>query len=235
MAGKILNLCVCVPSNGSWSSDFGRNLVTATAEFMTYRPLKAKGWTGKIYQTLTADSSMLVRNRHDLVRASMKAGASHIMLLDADMKFPKDLFARWIELDKPVIAANATYRRVPVKPIARGFDSEEPIDSRERSGLEAVRQVGCAVMMLKREVFVKIRPPYFMMDWVPDLGGYVGEDIYFCQLLQENGFEVLVDHDVSPLIEHMGSYSYGYKDIGVLQESELDVGARERFKSGAVG
>ena len=209
---KLLNVCICVPSNGMWMSDFGRCLVTAAMEFQNWQPPKEMGYTGRITQTLTADSSMLVRNRHDLVKASMKAGATHILFLDSDMKFPRDLIARMLLRNEVILAANATQRRLPIKPIAHDFDGQL-INSAERSGVEEVRQVGCAVMMIKREFFENVRPPYFLMDWTPDAESYSGEDIYFCAVAQEAGYKVMIDHDLSRDIEHMGFYSFGYKDI----------------------
>jgi hypothetical protein len=156
---------------------------------------------------------MLVRNRHDLVKAAMKAGATHILFLDSDMKFPKDLISRMILQDQTILAANATQRRLPIKPVAHDFEGQL-IDSSTRSGLEEVRQVGCAVMMIKREFFESVSPPYFLMDWTPDAQSYSGEDIYFCAVAQEAGYKVMIDHDLSREIEHVGFYSFGYKDVG---------------------
>jgi len=228
---EILNLCVCVPSAGTWDVDFGRSLVTATANFMLWTPPKEMGYRGRIFQILTADSSMLVRNRHDLVKAAMKAGASHILFLDSDMTFPKDLFERMIEIDAPILAANCTHRRMPVKFTAHDFDGLI-IDSREKKGLQSVRQVGCAVMMIKREFFEKAQPPYFLMDWTPDYQSYSGEDVYFCQVAQEAGFNVVIDHELSMEIEHVGRYRYGPKDVGLENFSQEELESKQRFMEG---
>jgi hypothetical protein len=205
-----------------WMSDFGRGLVTAAMEFQNWQPPEEMGYKARVTQTLTADSSMLVRNRHDLVKSAMKAGATHILFLDSDMKFPRDLISRMILQDKVILAANATQRRLPIKPIAHDFEGKL-IDSSQRTGLEAVRQVGCAVMMIKREFFENVPPPYFLMDWTPEAQSYSGEDIYFCAVAQEAGYDIFVDHELSREIEHMGFYSFGYKDVesfGVVSEAD---------------
>jgi hypothetical protein len=58
-------------------------------------------------------------------------------------------------------------------------------------------------------VLKALKPPLFMMEWVPDTGGYCGEDIYFCQVAQEAGFDVWIDHDLSQNILHVGRMAYG--------------------------
>jgi hypothetical protein len=214
-----------------WLSDFGRNLVTAAMEFQNWRPPKELGYTQRLTQILTSDSSMLVRNRHDLVKASLKAGATHILFLDSDMKFPKDIIGRMILQDQIILAANATQRRLPIKPIAHDFNGKM-IDSSERTGLEAVRQVGCAVMMIKREFFENTQPPYFLMDWTPEMQSYSGEDIYFCAVAQEAGYDVMVDHDLSKEIEHVGFYSFGYKDVGFGEVGVADQVSKLAFYGG---
>ena len=39
-------------------------------------------------------------------------------------------------------------------------------------------------------------------------GGLVGEDVYFCKLARERGFDVFVDHDLSKDCGHVGMLEY---------------------------
>ncbi len=200
-----LNVVVCVPSTGVWASSFGHSLVIMAADFMTWRPVGCKS---KFIQVFTQDSSMLVQSRHDLVKNALAAGATHVLFLDSDMVFPKDLLQRLLEDGKDIVGVNCTTRGWPVTHIAHDF-MQDLIDSRYRTGLEKVQQVGLAVMLIRAEVLKKLRPPMFMMEWVPDTGSYCGEDIYFCQLAQEAGFDVWVDHDLSKKVLHIGHMAFG--------------------------
>lgn len=200
-----LNVVICVPSTGVWASGFGHALAIMVADFMTWRPAGCKS---KFVQIFTQDSSMLVQSRHDLVKNALGAGATHVLFLDSDMVFPKNLLQDLLLRDKDIVAVNCTTRGWPVAFIAHDF-MQDLVDSRGRTGLEKVQQVGLAVMLIKAHVLKALRPPMFMMEWVPDTGSYCGEDIYFCQLVQDAGFDVWIDHDLSSKVLHVGHMAFG--------------------------
>lgn len=217
-----LNVVVCIPSTGTWVSAFGHAFAMMVADFMTWRP---EGCKSKFIQILTQDSSMLVQSRHDLVKTALKYDATHVLFLDCDMVFPKDLLRRLLEADKDIVGLNCTTRGFPLTHIAHDF-MQELIDSRGRTGLEKVQQVGLAVMLIRADVLRRLRPPLFMMEWIPDTGAYCGEDIYFCQLAQEAGFDIWVDHDLSQNILHVGKLAYGQDLMRIAPEIAAVVEAR---------
>lgn len=221
-----LNVVICVPSTGTWVSAFGHALAVMTADFMTWRP---SGCKSKFIQIFTQDSSMLVQSRQDLVKSALGAGATHVLFLDSDMVFPKDLLQRLLEDGKDIVGVNCTTRGWPVAHIAYDF-MQDLVDSRQRVGLEKVQQVGLAVMLIRAEVLRRLRPPLFMMEWVPDTRSFCGEDIYFCQLAQEAGFDVWVDHDLSKKVLHVGTMAFGpdLMRIGPEVKALLDARAQER-------
>lgn len=161
---------------------------------------------------LTAESSMLSQSRQELVRKALQNGATHIMFIDSDMFFPPWTLQKLLEAKRSFVAANCTTRVEPVLATAHDFKNER-IDSNGKSGLQQVQQVGLAISLIRKEVFDKIPPPHFLMDWIPDRKAYCGEDIYFTQLLQAHGFSTWIDHDLSLEIEHVGSRRYGFNDI----------------------
>lgn len=211
-----LNVVICVPSTGLWVSGFGQALSIMVADFMVWRP---EGCKSKYLQIFTQDSSMLVQSRQDLVKAALSAGATHVLFLDSDMVFPKDLLKTMLLHDKDVLGLNCTTRAWPPLHIAHDF-MQERIDSRDRTGLEKVQQVGLAVMLVKVAVLRKLRPPIFMMEWIPATKSFCGEDIYFCQLVQDAGYDVWVDHDLSQKILHVGPMAFGSDLISVSEPVE---------------
>lgn len=224
-----IDVGVCVPSTGLWMQQFGKSLALAFADFMNWIPDPKYGYTSKRLQLLTARSSMLVQSRHNLVKSAMKAGCTHILSLDSDMAFPKDIIQRMLVRDKDILAANCTTRVFPTEPVAYGFDGKK-VDSRKKHGLQRVRQAGLAVCMVKRNVFAKLRPPLFSMEWIPDMNMYSGEDVYFTQLAHASGFDVWIDHDLSKEIYHCGFYTYGHDDIGRVMDDTKDKEAELAFQ-----
>ena len=89
----------------------------------------------------------------------------------------------------------------------------------ESTGLQAVDHLGMGCVLLDARVFTKIEPPAFefltertraedgtLVDWLT-----VGEDVTFCRKLRDAGFEVLLDHDLSKDVYHVGEFRYGHE------------------------
>jgi len=222
-----LNVVVCVPSTGVWASSFGHALTIMAADFMTWRP---PGCKSKFIQVFTQDSSMLVQSRHDLVKNALAAGATHVLFMDSDMVFPKETLQRLLEADKDIIGVNCTTRGWPVTHIAHDHQ-QEIVDSRGKTGLEKVQQVGLAVMLIKAGVLKSLRPPMFMMEWVPDTRSYCGEDIYFCQLAQDAGYDIWIDHDLSQQVLHVGHMAFGPDLMRIGPEVKALMEARGKAKT----
>lgn len=58
------------------------------------------------------------------------------------------------------------------------------------------------------------------MDWIPALGTYCGEDVYFSQKMAEIGVDLWIDHDISREISHVGKKKYSFDDI---DEKDLEI------------
>jgi hypothetical protein len=199
-------VAISVPSNGEWESGTAMSVAMLITDFMRFG---LPGLRTRTVHLNSTESSMLVSNRHAAVRTALAHGASHLLFVDSDMRFPPWALRRLLYHDVPVVAANCTKRSFPVSGTALDFDGKE-VDSRGKKGLEKVRQVGAAFMLIRRDVLEALKPPMFLMEWVPDIGGYCGEDVYFCQLVQNAGFDVLIDHELSMYIGHIGKCTYGW-------------------------
>jgi hypothetical protein len=213
-----INLCVCIPSMGTWKSKFGQSVAMMFSEFMLWKP---EGLRSKQLQLVNIESSMLVHNRHLCVVKALQQGATHILFLDADIQFPKNLPQRLIERDKDVVAGDYTIRGFPAVGVARNSDGEH-INPLKKNGMQKVRFAGLGVMMIKADVLKKLRPPLFMMEWIPDHKGYCGEDVYFCQLLQEAGVDIWIDHEVSKDLRHIGDFQYSWK-MAALSDKYVEI------------
>jgi hypothetical protein len=168
-------------------------------------------------------SSALPQNRHNLVREAQKMGVSHILFLDDDMTFPPDTLERMLRAGKPIVAANCTTRALPI--VTTAIKNEKRITSLGKTGLEYVDQVGMAVMLIDMKVFDRVPLPWFSFAWdaeYPDT--YCSEDMFFCKKARAEGIPIVVDHELSQQIGHVGELEYRHD---MVDEAELaEVNAR---------
>ena len=147
-----------------------------------------------------AIGTIVPNNRNMLVQVARALGASHLLFIDSDMRFPVDVIDRLLRHEKPVIAANCM-QRTQDAPTARNGDG--PIYFRNgRSGIEQVTVAGTGVMLIRMDVFDRIEPPYFTYAWDRIMHTHVGEDVMFCERLRRAGVEIWIDNDLSQSVWH---------------------------------
>jgi len=187
-----------------------KSLVFLTSHFLK---TKVKGYPSNEFVLLTVQGSMLVQSRHSLVRKALEEDCSHILFLDSDMKFPKTILNALLEDRKEIVAANCTTRSMPPVPVAHDLNGER-LQSYGRVGLQKVQQTGLAVCLIQADVFKRLQPPFFSMEWIPECQAYCGEDIYFTQYAKEAaGVDCWINHTVSRDIKHIGSMAYGHDQV----------------------
>lgn len=208
--GKRIDVAVCVPTSGLWQADFGRSLAMMFVQANSWRPEGVRSFKISLFSKF---SSMLVHNRHELVLHALKRECTHVLFLDDDMVFPPDTLQRLLGWDKDFVAANCTTKGNPTEFIAHDLGWKR-VDSRGKEGVQRVQHVGLAVALIKTDVFMAMDPPLFMMEWVPDMQAYCGEDVFFCAKAQEKGIEIWVDHGLSREVGHVGKLVYGAGLVG---------------------
>ena len=169
----------------------------------------------------TSHGTLIASQRRELARQALKEGADYFLWLDSDMRFPKETIGHLIARDKPIVAANYATRRMPVKPVAM-MDEKGKIGrvytAPDSEGLQPVDYVGMGVLMVKREVFEKMEQPWFAIPYSTKGDHYIGEDVFFCTKAREAGFEVLVDHDLSHHVKHIGTFEYSHEGAWGMKE-----------------
>ncbi|MCC2627573.1 MAG: hypothetical protein K0S14_1223 [Thermomicrobiales bacterium] len=152
--------------------------------------------------------------REQLARQALDWGATHMLWLDSDMIFPKDALLRLMRHNQYVVGANYSTRRTPPRPVAtlELGDSKESdrrlYTTEEDTGLQEVEHIGFGCVLTHANVFhaqADRQQPFFLCSHGTIPGrGFVGEDVYFCHRAREKGFHVMVDHDLSKLVAHVG-------------------------------
>lgn len=154
----------------------------------------------------TATGTYLSNLRTKLARTALQNGASHILFIDSDMRFPDSTIDRLVKADKDIIGANCVSR---TQGTTTARIDEQFVQSKGKTGLEQVDFLGMGVTLIKAEVFKKLDEPWFAMPWNMAEKEHVGEDIYFCKMARDAGFEVWVDHDLSKEVKHTGQKEWG--------------------------
>lgn len=157
---------------------------------------------------IKTNCSNIATARNDLVQEAIDASFTHILFLDDDMTFPFDMLDHLCKYDAPVVAANCCQKRDEIMFTAIGLDRKR-VDSRGKTGWEQVRRAGTGIMLIDLSIFEKLAKPWFNFEWNADSQKLIGEDYYFCRSLNRANVPIIIDHDISQHIGHVGSYTYG--------------------------
>lgn len=168
-------------------------------------------------------TAYLPSSRTRLARAALDRGASHILWLDSDMRFPKDALVRLLSHHVPIVAASYSMRRMPLAPVASdGFDQSTPhYVANDATGLESVGMVGMGCMLTTTELFRALPEPWFATPYDPERGDVIGEDVWFCQRVHEAGYDVLVDAALTNEVGHLGEWEFGNAQLNAFHEQTL--------------
>jgi hypothetical protein len=150
--------------------------------------------------------------RNKAVKAAQAAGASHLLFLDSDMRFPEDTLDRLLAHNLDIVAANYVQRTMSEWCVARA--GGVPVQSEGRTGLQWVDSTGTGVMLIKMSVFNAVSKPWF--DTPFNGQTFTGEDVYFCQRARSLRFPVHIDHDLSQDVRHQGSVELSVQERPVL-------------------
>jgi len=194
-----VNVAVGIPSTDAWVVQFGLSLATMCSFFgMTRIP----GCSEQRLHILSSQGSMLPQLREQLVLSAMKAGCSHLLMVDSDMKFPRDVMHKLLSHNKDIVAANCVTKRIPAEVTARGFQDEAVYSDEKAFGLEEVESVGTAVILIRLAVMQRIPRPWFCQEWMPEIQHFCGEDRYFIRKARKYGFKTFIDHDLSKKVSY---------------------------------
>lgn len=168
--------------------------------------------------------------RQELMEVIRNRGTSWTLWLDTDMRFPKDTLVRLINHQQPVVGINYAKRRVPTDYVAikklgleDGERSQRLATTDESEGLEEVEAMGFGACLIRGDVIMDLpeltEGPWFDIEWLPERGQWIGEDVSFFRLVREKlGYRLFVDHDLSKECAHIGQWEYRLEHV--LPEEE---------------
>lgn len=139
------------------------------------------------------------RNRNLMIQGGLEQGCTHILFLDDDVAFEKDLLTRLLAHDKDIVSGLYLMRSYPHTPIAFDYADETGrcrthYLSNDESGLIEVLAVGLGCCLIKTEVFRNVEEPWIRLGelekdhWCDDIG--------FFKRVREAGYKMYCDLDV---------------------------------------
>ncbi len=171
-------------------------------------------------QLASYGSTILPFSRQVLAASSLEWGATHLLWIDSDMEFPRDMLLRCLRYTHPIVGINAMSRRMPWRNTAQHEDQKEVQTTLDSSGLEKVARMGFGVVWTAAEVFRVIELPWFDFEWVPESTVFRGEDYCFSEKAKAAGFDLYVDHDLSKQVRHLGTFGYTPLFKSVMQQGD---------------
>jgi len=216
---KGVTVGVCVPARDEVHTAFAFDFAKMVAYDVKHR-CKDENNGLKLY---TMAGTLIFDQRENLVKEALKEGCTHVLFIDSDMRFPKDIISILLSREVPIVGVNAVTRRKPTLSTALNLELDKDddgkivshkwlkVDSRGKEGCEQVTAVGFGAALISKEVFETIPNPWFDVGW--GSRGIIGEDVHFCLKALDHEFPVYVDHSLSKYIGHIGTYEYRWDDV----------------------
>jgi hypothetical protein len=224
IARPAVRVAVCVPCQHQVSSQFMFDLV----RMMTLTAATRKDIEMRLF---LHRGSILPAQRQALVNQALAAEATHILFLDADMRFPKETLPRLLEHNHPIVAANYPTRIYPVRPTATTVEGEKRVPlytGPESTGLEEASTAGMGCMLVETAVFRNLSEPWFQFYFDESRKHYIGEDYCFCIKATQAGIPIYVDHDLSKEVRHVGEFEFDNSAALTLREQVMEAAGNVR-------
>ena len=220
------HVAICIPSHESVPYQFANSLAN-----MVGYTIHEIGHLANI-TTHWCVGTYVHRAREQLIEEIAGLGAHYILWLDSDHNFPKDLLVELLAHNVAMVGINYAKRGIPVRYVAiKRTSIDHPgnaalLPTREDStGLEECEAVGFGAVLMKCVIIptLPIDKPRFFFE-TNDVGDiHVGEDVYFCRLVREAGWEIHVDHDLSKRCTHIGQLEYRLNHIWDAEAEGVNV------------
>lgn len=193
-----IRLAVCVPA---------RDQMHTATSFCLYNLAQALGDAGIENKLFVSTGTLIVNQRHELVKAALEWSATHVMFIDSDIEFTPDCVVSLLDRKLPVVAAAYSKRVEPF--IATAWDKIDDWSSHVvdfTKDLITCDAIATGFMLIATEVFDQLPLPWFKLGWYNNQ--YVGEDIEFCRMLKHYNIPLHLDLSVSTKLGHIGSKTY---------------------------
>lgn len=131
--------------------------------------------------------------RNNIVEYALSGDYTHVLFLDLDMIYPTNTIKALLEADKNIVCSFYVRRSPPNIPLFLLATETRYVMRPEWPPGMGVYEVGAVSpggLLVRTEVFRKIRPPWFSYNKKAPNGNIVSEDIYFSVRARDAGFKL---------------------------------------------
>jgi choline kinase len=200
-SGKPIKLSILVPT---------KDLVHSQFTYSLTQLIKTTSESGIDVYVFFDSSTILLNQREKLIEQAKEIKSDYVLWLDSDMVFPSTTALRLLNHKKDIVGCNYMKRCIPQKPVAytnvKDWDSWVPMKPQE--DLVKVEGVGMGCLLMKTNVFKKLKKPYFEFIYKEETKDWYGEDFNLLEKLRNNGYSVYIDTILSMDIKHLGTYAF---------------------------
>lgn len=162
--------------------------------------------------------SMICRSRNIIASRAIDINARYVLFIDSDMVFDEDSLVRLLDRKEKIVGGICTLASQPYSPVAKRIDKNGNYriahDVVNGGLFRNIDATGTAFLLIDTEVFRRLKKPWFAM---PPYGEEVmSEDIYFCKIAKEAGYNICIDSDV--VIGHLGERPFSIYDYKEYRE-----------------
>lgn len=138
------------------------------------------------------------QNRNSIIRAALENNCTHILFLDDDLAFPANSLHKLLAHDEDVVTGLYLLRNYPHYPVAfaKAFPDgkcEFMLLTPDRVGLVPVVNCGLGFVLIKIEVFKKLKEPWITLGEI-DRDNWC-DDVVFFNKVRKAGFKLYCDTD----------------------------------------
>lgn len=205
-------VAICTPCTDTVSAGYALDLVQLVARTLLTLP-------GLDLMVLQVKGTLLPHQRHQLVTRAKDANCSHVLWIDADMRFPADALLNLLSHEQPIVACNYSTRRLPIEPTAERTVDGHLYTDETADGLIAVDLCGMGLMLVAMSVYETIPAPWFAVGWNGSAETYASEDVFFCSTAAKHGFPILIDQGLSRQVKHSGGFEYTNQHAVMAREA----------------
>lgn len=157
----------------------------------------------------------VAENRNYTAVQALNNKSEYLLMIDDDMTFPYDVLDRLLENDKEIcgVAYHSRGCDSRMKCIEGDIMSIAEVDKKKYINLETntdpkykktfeLYATGTGIILIKCEIFYKIKRPWFDFEWYESGQCKNGEDWVFCFKAKDAGYKIYTDPTIE--VGHIG-------------------------------
>ncbi len=211
MARNAITVTIAIPTAGMVPMDLTYSLVGLISN-LSHRGIPTRRECSFNFRMDVVKSPSIHGNREKLVTRAIEHGDTHILFIDDDMCFEPRALEIMFGRRAPVVVTNYLIKVPDPRFVAIGLGGEFVPTTEASVGAEPILFSGFGFSLFDLDVFKGLPKPWFMPEWDEEKQDYTTEDYPFFQKLHAAGHEVLLDHDASKLLGHVGRKVWGWQE-----------------------